>query len=123
MEGDKVRLGLNIPGRGVGGEERCTEMLKVGKSTSGRFPVRLCHGWLIRRGMQRIHNMCGQCLKCTVLVFVTKIFRQREHAALMSGSGLKWALSYYSRRDDIHLTLCQNVSFHIHSLKGSSLVT
>lgn len=85
MEGDKVRLGLNIPGRGVGGDERCTEMLKVGKSTSERYPVRLCHGWLIRRGMQQIYNMCGQCVKCTVSVFVTKIFKERENAALMSG--------------------------------------
>lgn len=83
MEGDKVRLGLNIPGRGVGGDERCTEMLKVGKSTRGWFPVRLCHGWLIRRGMQQIH-MYGQCLKRTASVFVTKIFRQSENAALMS---------------------------------------
>lgn len=86
MEGDKVRLGLNIPGRGVGGDERCTEMLKVGKFASGWFPVRfLCHGWLIRRGVQQIHNMCEQCLKCAVSVFVTKIFRQRENAAFMSG--------------------------------------
>lgn len=29
MEGDKVRLGLNILGRGVAGDERCTEMRAV----------------------------------------------------------------------------------------------
>lgn len=68
-ESEEVGCGLNIPGRVVGGDYRCKEVVWVNAFMGGWLTVRTRHSWLMMSGPQQIQDFDGQCLQRLVVCY------------------------------------------------------